>query len=233
MQRRHILLGLAGLPLISSCDYLHNRSDLDWTEDVLLPDGRVITLKRHQEFKGSYEIGDTPNPSNYWLEFSHPDTRERIRWEQNDGSANLWTLWLTINKDKVMLLTAPMFGSSYESNNYPYPPYILFQYKNGRWEKESLEKITPKRIRNNLTWNPKESRLRIEKLHYHLDKKETSDSYYQEDIYQHNRPFWVNFDGVDRQVFGWDSRKIQNRKDFIEHALPKKIIDIGEKNGKF
>ena len=104
MQRRHILLGLAGLPLISSCEYLHNRSDLDWTEDVLLPDGRVVTLKRHQEFRGPHQIGEPPSASAYWFEFINPDTGENTRWE---SKLAISTLVLMMHEKKTLSLNHP------------------------------------------------------------------------------------------------------------------------------
>src|SRR5882757_9614183 len=56
---------------------------VNWLEDVQLPDGRVVTLKRHQEFGGPHEIGQPSTESDYWFEFKHPDTEEIVRWESN------------------------------------------------------------------------------------------------------------------------------------------------------
>lgn len=52
------------LPLAACGD-----NSLNWTENVLLPDGRTVTLTRHQEFKGPHEPGQPPTTSAYWFEF--------------------------------------------------------------------------------------------------------------------------------------------------------------------
>ena len=54
-----------------------------WTEDVRLPDGRTITLTRSQDFGGPTEIGQRSTTTKYWLEFSNPDTGERVRWQSD------------------------------------------------------------------------------------------------------------------------------------------------------
>ena len=205
MQRRHILLGLAGLPLISSCEYLHNRSDLDWTEDVLLPDGRVVTLKRHQEFKGGHEIGEDPTESNYWFEFANPNNGEQIKWEQNDSPHNLSGLVLFFEEGACYILTTPRFFAGLIKYNYPNPPYLLFKYNKNTWEMVPLDKIPIKTLRVNMSYDIKKIRSDIKEKGWHLSSEITLNSYYRGSAL----PYLINFNKQKTpQVFGVGNRRI-------------------------
>ena len=195
MQRRHILLGLAGLPLISSCEYLHNRSDLDWTEDVLLPDGRVVTLKRHQEFRGPHQIGEPPSASAYWFEFTNSDTGQKVRWENKTGVS---TLVLIISNKVPYLLLTPDFGANMYYYNYPNPDYILYKFNGIYWEYINIEKIPFKKIRVNMSFNFNGMRKEIERSNYHLKKEQTYNSFYQGSL-----KYIIDFNKmVEPQTFG-------------------------------
>src|SRR5690349_13643280 len=52
------------LPSLGAC-----ATSLKWTEDVKLPDGRIVTLARYQEFRGIRELFQPPTESDYWLQF--------------------------------------------------------------------------------------------------------------------------------------------------------------------
>ena len=208
MQRRHILLSFAGLPLISSCEYLHNRSDLDWTEDVLLPDGRVLTLKRHQEFWGPHQIGKRPSASSYWFEFTNPDTGQKVRWE---SKLAIGTLVLMMHERKPYLLTHPTFGSVYQIFNYPNPPYVLYLYENHEWRTIKLESIPFKLVRVNMSYNLNDRRKDIEKSNYHLNKDQTYNSFYMGSL-----KYIINFNKMTKpQTFGHGYKSLDD--EFIDY----------------
>jgi hypothetical protein len=108
--RRHlngacIVLLLLLTTALSACN--KSNAPLKWTEDVRLPDGRVVTLTRYQEFKGPHELGDTPSESDYWFEFKHPDTGEVVRWQSD---RDLETLALMMDgKVPVLLLISQKY----------------------------------------------------------------------------------------------------------------------------
>jgi hypothetical protein len=164
---------------------------LEWTEDVLLPDGRVVTLTRYQEFEGPHEIGDTPTESDYWFEFKHPDTGEIVRWESN---RDLATLALLFDGETPLLLTRPNFGGVHR-RNCPNPPYLLFRYDAG-WHQVDLGTIAVRRIRVNVTASPKGRRELIRSSSNHLSVEKTQDSRHI------NRPYIINFDLMTKQTFG-------------------------------
>jgi len=166
-------------------------SPLKWTEDVRLPDGRILTLTRYQEFKGPRELGNPPTESDYWFEFKHPDTGQVVRWEWD---RTLETLALMMNGKDPMLLVIPNFGGD-EQHNCPNPPYLLYRFEGG-WKEVSLEQIPVKRLRVNMTFVPSDSRAEIESSNYHLSAEQTSNSMYNRE------PFVINFSLMRGQTFG-------------------------------
>jgi hypothetical protein len=164
---------------------------LEWTEDVLLPDGRVVTLTRYQEFEGPHGIGDTPTESNYWFEFKHPDTGEVVRWESD---RDLATLALLLSEGTPLLLARPEFGG-FDRRNCPNPPYLLFRYDAG-WQQVDLTTIPVRRIRVNVTASPKGKRELIRSSGNHLSVEKTQNSRHG------NKPYIINFDLMTKQTFG-------------------------------
>jgi hypothetical protein len=166
-------------------------SPLKWTEDVRLPDGRVVTLTRYQEFKGPHELGDTPSVSDYWFEFKHPDTGQVVRWQSN---RDLRTMALMMDGKNPMLLTRPAFGSSMWTYNCPNPPYLLFKF-DGAWKQIPVTEIPVKRFRVNMTFGPSDSRREIRLSNYHLTAEQTSKSYHN------TASYIINFDLMKEQTF--------------------------------
>jgi hypothetical protein len=54
VSRQVVLASMAAvlLPSFAAC-----ATSLKWTEGVKLPDGRIVTLTRYQEFRGPHELG--------------------------------------------------------------------------------------------------------------------------------------------------------------------------------
>ena len=173
-QWRHwrMLIGTALLAgALAGC--MRGESTIKWTEDVLLPDGRTVTLKRYQEFKGPSEIGQPPSESYYWFEFKHPDTGETVRWETKREPG---TVALFISLSVVFLLTKPNFGSGLEDFGCPNPPYLLYRYVSGKWERVDLSLIPVKRLRSNMTTAPGDRIGAIKAGSGHLGVGTTMDS---------------------------------------------------------
>jgi hypothetical protein len=187
--RALIVLGLCFL--LASCN-VKNRP-LKWTEEVNLPDNRIIQLTRYQEFKGPHELGDTPSVSDYWFEFQHPDTAEKIRWE---SGRELTTLALVFVNRVTYLLTKPDFGGV-ERFECPDPPYLLFAYLENKWERVPLSKMPVKKLRVNMTYDPDSERDKIRRGTNHLTAFVTSDSKFN------GRPFIINFGAMPEQTFGY------------------------------
>jgi hypothetical protein len=166
-------------------------SPLKWTEDVRLPDGRVVTLTRYQEFKGPHELGAPPTESDYWFEFKHPDTGQVVRWQSD---RDLSTMALMMDGKLPVLLVMPNFGGVYR-NNCPNPPYLLFKF-DGAWKQIPVTEIPVKRFRVNMTFGPTDSRREIKLSNYYLTAEQTSKSYHK------TMPYIINFDLMKEQIFG-------------------------------
>lgn len=175
-------------------------SDLTWTEDVKLPDGRVVTLKRWVEFKGAYAMGDTPNESKQRLEFKHPVTGEAVKWENVEDTGMLRTIALLLDNGTPLLLTQPNLAQDSRKLKCPNPPYLLFEYVAGQWRTKPLAQMPVKNIRANLTTHAKEKREEIEFNKRHLTAGKTLDSYaYYKGV--HKVPYIINFEGMPKQTF--------------------------------
>jgi len=122
---------------------------LKWTEDVLLPDGRTVTLTRLQEINGpAGEPFGPPTASYRRFDFVNPDNGETVRWE-NDR--DLATVALMISAKEPWLLTTPQFGGSLQRYRCPEPPYVALQYVGGEWREVPLERLPAKVIRANMS----------------------------------------------------------------------------------
>ena len=150
----------------------YDKTRLRWVEDVRLPDGRVLTLTRYQEFMGPYMLGDTPTESDYWFEFKHPTTGAVVRW---DGKRELATVALMMRGETPVLLVTPQFAGDHQYN-CPEPSYLLYQFENRAWQQVPLATIPVKRLRSNMTYSPKSRRVHIEALGKRVDAAEAARS---------------------------------------------------------
>jgi len=131
---------------------------LRWREEILLPDGRVVTAVRYQEFNGPSEPFRPPTASNYRLEFRNPDTGEKVIWEY---SRDLATVALSINGETPELVTTPNYATL--RFRCPDPPYVAFRYIDGRWTRVALTDLTRKVFVPNMTvWDIRYLRPSIE-----------------------------------------------------------------------
>src|SRR5262245_41286285 len=125
------------IPSLAACD-----TSLKWTEDVKLPDGRIVTLTRYQEFRGPTELGQPPTESDYWLEFNNPDNGERVRW---NGHRDLDTVALFIDEAMPLLLMTPGLGGAHRTYLCPDPLYLLYRYADGEWKQIPLVTLRGRR----------------------------------------------------------------------------------------
>ena len=122
---------------------------IKWTEDVLLPDGRTVTLTRLQDVNGpAGEPFGAPTASYRRFDFVNPDTGEKVRWE-NDR--DLATVALMMSAKEPWLLTRPQFGRSFQLYGCREPPYIALRYVEGEWREAPLEQLPVKVLRSNMT----------------------------------------------------------------------------------
>lgn len=184
-------------PVLTACG---NSTEMAWTEDVKLPDGRVLTLTRWVEFKGPHAMGDTATESKQRLEFKHPETGEIVKWENAKEPGILTTVALWLDSGRPILLGTPAYGDDSFKYNCPNPPYLLYEYVAGQWRTKPLVQVPINIIRANLTTHSKMMRDEIETNNRHLTAAQTSDSYtYREGV--HKIPYVIKFEGMPMQTF--------------------------------
>lgn len=189
---------------------------MKWSEDVRLPDGRTVKLKRWAEFKGgSGHPGEPATESLQRLEFKHPDTGETVRWENATEDGRLFTLALWLDNGTPQLLTEPAYGGDLRRFNCPNPPYLLYEYAGGRWLNKPLARVSLKRVRSNLTASPLNSRQLITQSHNYLNVGQTSNSH----TFLEGRrevPYVLSFEEMPAQTFKLeDCSRVSNLKFLI------------------
>jgi hypothetical protein len=188
-------LALAAFALIAACSARDN--ELKWTEDVQLQDGRVIKIHRHSVFRGPREAFTQKgaNVSWYAIEFEHPATKEKVRWESKMfvGSDEVvkaaeekreimpsLILFAILAKDSdLFVLVQP--HSSYTVLGCPDPPYLLYRWQDGRWRLTALDQIPHRKFAINVSLDDDRMRERIRQSKHHLgtDVTATQTSYGQ------------------------------------------------------
>lgn len=167
---------------------------LRWEESVVLPDRRVIVLKREQHFD---ERGFVAAHS---FEFEHPETKQIVKWHSNaalyaqelplaanwqkrptDGFFSLVALFIV--QDVPHILVRPTFGGHTEAAGCPNPVILVYRYSENEWQQVPYAKSPIRNISNNTTIDPKadrdyitRSRFKIpaggvRKLGSHVDKQ--------------------------------------------------------------
>lgn len=203
-----------GIAMLGGCS---NESKLSWTEDVKLPDGRVVTLQRYTEFKsGSSHLGDPSTESLQRFSFKHPKTGETIRWENTEEQGRLKTIALWLVGDTPTLLTRPAYGGDEWTFKCPNPPYLLYEYVQGQWKSKPLVQIGINRLRSNMTAHPLKKRQHIEDNKRHLTADQTADSYTYRDG-KYRVPYVLDFTDMPPQTFAEQTCHYPSRVNYLLH----------------
>ena len=136
---------------------------LRWTEDVVTPEGQVVTLKRVQHF----EKGDLV--AQHSIEFQHPKTGQIIKWE-SDPYINFSLIALFFVDERAHILVSPRFGIDSERAGCPHPSVFIYKWESGRWEQIPYKDSPLAEIKSNATVDPKSDRERIQQSGYQLKR---------------------------------------------------------------
>ncbi len=209
---RWLLRGVMAWLALSCLTACERRPPIEWIEYVKVPDGRIVEVARYQEFKRPAEIGHPPGPSDYWLEFEHPTTRERIRWE-NDGE--LGTVALLFDADVPHLLASFKYGSGLRKAGCPNPPYLLFRYQDSGWRNLDLTTLPVKHLRSNMTYGAEDAEKRVQR-----GEKRLGLDYTQSLDFQGRRPWVMDFTQMKTQTF--DRENCFRKLDYLVVRRPRK-----------
>ena len=118
----------------------------EWKEEVLLHDGSKLIVERSVERGGRHEIGQEPPIKEQSLTFVLPGTSQNVTWEDkftaDVGGANFLPMQLEISKDTPYLVVVPMGCLAYNKWGRPNPPYVVFKYQGGAWQRIPLRELS-------------------------------------------------------------------------------------------
>jgi hypothetical protein len=172
--RWSIVLAWACLLTLSACS-----DGLKWSEDVRLPDGRVVTLNRQVEFEGPTGGPGGPHTESFQrIEFVSPIDGDTVVWENRRPNAMLGVVALWADGRRLRILTAPLYGGDEFKVGCPNPPYLVYEYSSGEWKPLAWNQIPRMAIRANVTTQPLYARALIERSRKHLTAEQTSNSLY-------------------------------------------------------
>lgn len=138
-------------------------SVLKWTEEVRLPDQRVVKLTREQHFDERDLV------SNYSFEFKHPSTGETVRYE---NEREFTTVALYAHQGQLYLVVTPSFATHFDNAGCPNPRYFVFRYEDKEWLQIPLMQSPLKRVSENMTVDTKSVREEIKKRGFHVQADE-------------------------------------------------------------
>lgn len=116
-----------------------------WKEEVLLHDGSKIIVERSVIRGGRHEIGQRPPIKEQGLSFTVPGTIREITWEdkysEDIGTAGFLPLLVGAMKDTAYVVASPMGCLSYNKWGRPNPPYVVWQYRDNKWMRITLQEL--------------------------------------------------------------------------------------------
>ena len=132
---------------MSACAQTGRSGGDSWQEEVLLHDGQKIIVERSQTYKGRSEPGQPAPIGEHTIRFSLPGSSKAITWASEYGDDigrtdfNLSALHV---KDNVPYVVAePNLCLSYNKWGRPNPPYVVFKYDGGAWQRIAFEALPP------------------------------------------------------------------------------------------
>lgn len=147
------------LVLLTACANKDN--PLVWTEEIVMPDQRVITLKRVQYFD------DEDHVAAHSFEFEHPVTKQLIKW-QSDPFVAFSLVAVFLVKEELYILVKPTFGRDLERAGCPYPSMFIYRWDGAQWQQVPYKDSPLPEIRNNVTGDPKLHREHIKNSNYRI-----------------------------------------------------------------
>lgn len=137
--------------MLSAC--LDGRKTVEWKQEVPLHDGRVIVLERISKQTGTLFPENVSLEYEQTLTFVHPDTQERIRWTLPKG---LQPAAMTFEGGTPYYLLKVYTVRDYNAWECPNPPWLLYRYGQGAWQRVPFELLPEKVVTRNLVAMQKE-----------------------------------------------------------------------------
>lgn len=142
MKWKQIAGGLVVTMTLAGC---FGKQVYQWSEEVLLHDGRIIVIQR--SMKSGYlprEIGQPPPESDYTLTFDGVDG-EKVIW---DGGRGMFVpMILDVYGGVPFVVATGGQLISWREEGCPRPPYFFFKWTGNQWRRVTYDQF-PKSIRS-------------------------------------------------------------------------------------
>jgi hypothetical protein len=114
----------------------------NWTEEVLLPDGRKIIVKQRRDFIEGYGTRKS------WMTFALPEMGGEQTWGES-----LYPTMIGVADGKVYVVGRPRGGRQFSMYVFPRYVYVAFEWRAGRFERVPFMSV-PEALRSkeNVRW---------------------------------------------------------------------------------
>lgn len=153
---------LVAIPLTASCARVNS---IKWTEDVLLPDGRTVTLSRYEEFGGRYEPGQSPTTSAWGFEFLHPVSGQTVRFR---GNHFFFPLGMFVWNAETYLVLRPWLGGSIFLEGCPKPSYVFAKHSTDSWKRVPYSDVPLRQLTQNMLHGATSYQAKIQERQFRL-----------------------------------------------------------------
>jgi hypothetical protein len=162
-----VLRGIIGVAI--ACSLSACSRPKEWTDEVLLHDGRTIEVKRSVYFHfggGDLSTALTKYPDQYSLKAKNPDTGKVVHWS---GERKFAPILLDFtNQVPYLVMVATHNNSDLGKYGCPEIPYVFLRYDEQRndWHQLRPEEFPPTLLRANLLFDyyPNATRLSKEEI---------------------------------------------------------------------
>jgi hypothetical protein len=141
---KRIALALLASTLLVAC----GAEDLAWRQEVPLHDGRIVVLDRRSHIGPRAPLMQNLRmETEQMLAFTHPDTGQRIEWKIPDG---LQPYVLDFEAGVPYYVFYAHTVADYNDWECPNPPYMVFKYVSGQWQRIPFEELPARFVKPNL-----------------------------------------------------------------------------------
>ena len=135
------LILILGVSMIAVAGMLGSGGN-KWKEEVLLHDGATMIVERSQSYVVQSELGQSAPIREHSISFTPPGSNKLVAWtsgyQEELGRMNLNLLAVHVLKGTSYVVASPNLCLSYNKWGRPNPPYVLFKYREGAWQRISL-----------------------------------------------------------------------------------------------
>jgi len=135
-------LAVIALPLLAAAYIWYGYRYPSWTEEVLLPDGRSITVQQRRDFVDGYGTRKT------WLTFGLPELGGEQTWAES-----LYPSMIAASEGRVFVVGRPRGSRQFSAYSHPKYVYVAFEWREGRFQRIPFLSV-PEELRKqeNVRW---------------------------------------------------------------------------------